>query len=109
MRNAEKRDLQSRERMKFVLQDLESGGGRSWRQVGLERVVLTTMKIERVGLERVVLTTMKIERERITFLDLRGQKEIVEGRGWCQIWGKVESFFNKQMENYLLEIRCGLF
>ena len=80
--------------MKFVLQDLESGGGRSWRQVGLERVVLTTIKVER---------------ERITFLDLRGQKEIVEGRGWCQIWGKVESFFNKQMENYLLEIRCGLF
>ena len=31
--------------------------------------------------------------------DLRGQKEIVEGRGWCQIWGKVEPFFNKQMEN----------
>ena len=94
MRNGEERDPQSRERMKFVLQDLESGGGRSWRQVGLERVVLTTIKIER---------------ERITFLDLRGQKEIVEGRGWCQIWGKVEPFFNKQMENYLLEIRCGLF
>ena len=94
MRNGEERDPKSRERMKFVLQDLESGGGRSWRQVGLERVVLPTIKIER---------------ERITFLDLRGKKEIVEGRGWCQIWGKVEPFFSKQMENYLLKIRFGLF
>ena len=42
-----KETLKSRERIKFVLQLLESGGGRSWRQVGLERVVLTTIKIER--------------------------------------------------------------
>ena len=92
MRNGEERDPQSRERMKFVLQDLESGGGRSWRQVGLERVVLTTIKVER---------------ERITFLDLRGQKEIVEGRGWCQIWGKVEPFSIKKWKTTFWKLGVG--